>query len=378
MGTMVGDDGGDNKTGMAPGARWIGCRNMDRGVGTPATYAECYQWFIAPTDLNDENPRPDLAPDVINNSWGCPPSEGCTEPDVLLAVVDNVRAAGILSVHSAGNEGFLGCGSVSTPGAIYDSSFTVGNTNNSDSIAGSSSRGPVLVDGSGRPKPDISAPGTGIRSSVPGTSYLSMSGTSMAGPHVAGLAALLISANPELAGQVDALENLIKESALQLTSSESCGSTADKVPNNTYGWGRIDAWAAYQLLVPQISYAVSFSPAQNALHWPGFTSVFTHTLTNKGAEPDSYHLSLSSSQGWAVLGTESPVALGPGEAAAVTVTVSIPVQAGLGAEEVTQLTATSQTNSGVSAAVSHTTTVGYSALYPLIFSRWPSGINNDP
>ena len=78
MGTMVGDDGGANQIGMAPGARWIGCRNMDNGVGSPATYAECYQWFVAPTALDGSEPRPDLAPDVINNSWGCPPSEGCT------------------------------------------------------------------------------------------------------------------------------------------------------------------------------------------------------------------------------------------------------------------------------------------------------------
>ena len=77
MGTMVGDDGGANQIGMAPGARWIGCRNMDNGVGSPATYAECYEWFVAPTRVDGSEPRPDLAPDVINNSWGCPPSEGC-------------------------------------------------------------------------------------------------------------------------------------------------------------------------------------------------------------------------------------------------------------------------------------------------------------
>jgi len=92
MGTMVGDDGGANQIGMAPGARWIGCRNMEEGWGTPATYAECYQWFIAPTDLNDQNPDPAMAPHVINNSWACPPSEGCTDPNVLLTVVQNVLA----------------------------------------------------------------------------------------------------------------------------------------------------------------------------------------------------------------------------------------------------------------------------------------------
>jgi serine protease AprX len=67
MGTMVGDDGLGNQVGMAPTAKWIGCRNMDQGAGTPATYAECYQFFIAPTDLSGLNPDPTKAPDVINN-----------------------------------------------------------------------------------------------------------------------------------------------------------------------------------------------------------------------------------------------------------------------------------------------------------------------
>jgi hypothetical protein len=58
MGTMVGDDGEIHQIGVAPGARWIGCRNMDNGVGTPATYAECYQWFLAPSDLKGANQVP--------------------------------------------------------------------------------------------------------------------------------------------------------------------------------------------------------------------------------------------------------------------------------------------------------------------------------
>ncbi|MGW8224603.1 MAG: S8 family serine peptidase [Anaerolineales bacterium] len=244
MGTMVGDDGGSNQIGMAPGARWIGCRNMDQGVGTPATYAECYQWFIAPTDLNDQNPRPDLAPDVINNSWSCPKKEGCTDPNVLLSVVNNVRAAGILSAHSAGNSG-SSCSTVNAPAAIYDASFSVGATDSSDNIAGFSSRGPVTVDGSNRLKPDITAPGVGVRSSVPGGGYGAKSGTSMAAPHVAGLVALIISAQPALRGQVGALEDLIEGSALPLTTTQTCGGVpGSSIPNNTYGWGRIDAQKA--------------------------------------------------------------------------------------------------------------------------------------
>jgi len=244
MGTMVGDDGGSNQIGMAPGAKWIGCRNMNSGVGTPATYAECYQWFIAPTDLNGQNPDTTQAPDVINNSWGCPVSEGCTDPNVLLTVVNNVRAAGIVTVHSAGNDG-SSCSSINTPAAIYDASFTVGSTDINDNIASSSSRGPVTVDGSGRPKPDISAPGVSVRSSMPGTGYTSLSGTSMAGPHVAGLVALLLSARPDLAGQVDQIEALITGTAVPRTTTQTCGGVpGSQIPNNTYGWGRIDAWAA--------------------------------------------------------------------------------------------------------------------------------------
>jgi serine protease AprX len=80
MGTIIGDDGGANQIGVAPGARWIGCRNMEQGAGTPATYSECFQWFMAPTDRQGNNPQPALAPDVINNSWTCPPDEGCVDP----------------------------------------------------------------------------------------------------------------------------------------------------------------------------------------------------------------------------------------------------------------------------------------------------------
>jgi len=247
MGTMVGDDGGANQIGVAPAAKWIGCRNMNRGVGTPATYAECYQWFIAPTTVGGLAPDPGMAPDVINNSWSCLTTEGCTDPNVLLAVVQSVRAAGIVTVHAAGNSGSA-CSTVSDPAAIYAESFTVGATNSSDVIASFSSRGPVTRDGSGRMKPNVSAPGVDVRSSTStsDTSYGSMSGTSMAAPHVAGLVALLISANPNLRGDVDTLESIIERSAAGKTTSQGCGEdTPTAVPNNVYGWGRVDALAAY-------------------------------------------------------------------------------------------------------------------------------------
>ena len=240
MGTMVGSTG-TAVLGMAPGARWMGCRNMDQGNGTPATYSECFQFFLAPTDSSGLNPDPSRAPDVINNSWICTPSEGCTDPDVMRMVVENLRAAGVVVVASAGNSG-SGCSSVSTPSAIYEAVFTVGATDVNDNIASFSSRGPVTVDGSNRLKPDISAPGVNVCSSFPGDSYGTTSGTSMAGPHVAGLVALLISAQPCLRGEVERIEQYIIDTAVERTTTQTCGGIpGSEVPNHTYGWGAIRA-----------------------------------------------------------------------------------------------------------------------------------------
>jgi uncharacterized repeat protein (TIGR01451 family) len=277
MGTMAGDDGGNNKIGMAPGARWIGCRNMDAGGnGNPETYIGCYQWFIAPTRVDGTDPRPDLAPDVINNSWGCPPSEGCTDPDVLLEAVQNLVAAGIVTSHSAGNSG-SGCSTVVDPAAIYDESYTVGATDSSDTIADFSSRGPVTVDGSNRSKPDISAPGVNVRSCYPGGGYVSMSGTSMAAPHVAGLVALLISAQPALRGQVEQIESTIEQSALGLTTNQGCGGDLpDEIPNNTFGWGRIDALAA----VESIHWIELQKTTSASTVFPGDLITYTLTITH--------------------------------------------------------------------------------------------------
>lgn len=250
MGTMVGE-APDSRIGMAPGAKWIGCRNMESGVGSPVTYAECYEWFIAPYPLGGDaftDGDPSRAPDVINNSWSCPLSEGCISLDILREIVEAVTAAGIVTVHSAGNSG-SNCGSVNTPSAIYDASFTVGATDKIDNIAYFSSRGPVTADGSGRRKPDIVAPGVNVYSSYQNGQYVSLSGTSMAGPHVAGLVALLISADPGLSGQVETIERIITQSAHPLLTEQGCGDdTPTSLPNNVYGWGRIDALDALSLV----------------------------------------------------------------------------------------------------------------------------------
>jgi serine protease AprX len=121
-GTTVGDDGAGNQVGVAPGAKWIGCRNMNQGNGTPATYTECFQFMIAPTDLAGNNANPALRPHVLNNSWGCPASEGCVTRAELETIVNNTQAAGIFVEVSAGNSG-SGCSSVTDAPAIYSASF---------------------------------------------------------------------------------------------------------------------------------------------------------------------------------------------------------------------------------------------------------------
>ncbi|MFK8011893.1 MAG: S8 family serine peptidase [Marinicellaceae bacterium] len=244
MGTIVGDDAQGNQIGVAPESKWIGCRNMDIGNGTPATYTECFQFFLEPTDIQGLNPNVNKAPHIINNSWGCPVSEGCIEANALESVVNNVVDAGILVVVSAGNSG-PSCNSVVSPAAIYHKSLTIGSITVDDEISSFSSQGAVTVDGSNRIKPDIVAPGSSIRSAALNGDYSFSSGTSMAGPHVAGLAALMISANPEMAGKPKILKHVILRSSQALSTQQTCsGVLGSAIPNNTFGWGKIDALSA--------------------------------------------------------------------------------------------------------------------------------------
>jgi subtilisin family serine protease len=232
---------------------------MDQGVGTPARYAECFQFFLAPTDHNGANAQPDLAAHVINNSWDCPASEGCTDSNVLKSVVENVRAAGIAVVVSAGNSG-PGCSTISDVTASYAASFTVGATSNSDTIASFSSRGPVTVDGSNRLKPEICAPGVSLRVAASTGGYQSgFSGTSGSAPEVAGAVALLWSAAPQMIGQVPATEDLLKNTAVPLTSVQDCGSfPGAAIPNAVFGYGRLNVSAAVNTAIPPASfYAVT-------------------------------------------------------------------------------------------------------------------------
>jgi hypothetical protein len=245
---------------------------MRHGLGTPGSYLSCMEFLLAPFPL-DGDPFTDGDPaqgaHVVNNSWGCLAQEGCL-PDTLRLAVESLRAAGQLTVAGAGNEG-PACGSIADPIAIYGAVLSVGAIDRNDRVAFFSSRGPVVADGSQRLKPDLVAPGLDIRSAVP-EGYASLPGTSMASPHVAGAVALLWSVEPALIGDIDRTEMLLVETAQRLTVDAVCpdgaidgesghlgvcgcgGDRAGSVPNNVYGWGQVDVWAAViKLLVGHLS-----------------------------------------------------------------------------------------------------------------------------
>jgi subtilisin family serine protease len=251
MGTMIGDDGAGNQIGVAPGAKWIACRNMDEDEGTPATYTECFEWFIAPYPIGGDpfmDGDPAKAPHIINNSWSCPPSEGCNQ-DTLESIVATTRSAGIMVVLSNGNAG-PDCSTTNNPPALYQQSFSVGATNSSDDLASFSSRGPVTYNGDTYIKPNISAPGVNIRSSINGGYYQSgWSGTSMAAPHVSGAVALLWSRLPSIIGDIDLTEDILGLTAFPKNYT-SCGDPFG-IPNNGYGYGILDVLNAIQNAIPQ-------------------------------------------------------------------------------------------------------------------------------
>jgi subtilisin family serine protease len=250
MGTMVGYDGGTNQIGVAPEAKWIGCKNMKQGVGTLASYLECFEFFLAPYPLGGDprrDGRPEFAPHIVNNSWTCPLKEGCS-PEDLLPAVKAFKAAGIFVVAAASNKG-PGCDSVSAPPSTYSGELlTVGAYNRyTQDIAFFSARGPSSWNGG--LAPDLVTYGEIIRSSIHSgpDQYDDKAGTSMASPQVAGVVALLWSARPELIGQVEHTMDLLRRTARPLTSSQSCGGfPGSQVPNAVFGYGMVDAYAAIQ------------------------------------------------------------------------------------------------------------------------------------
>ncbi len=232
VGTMVGDDGAGNQIGVAPGAKWIAAKGCEFNTCTDASLLAAGQWVMAPTDLNGQNPRPDLHADIVNNSWGGDPND-----QFYKQIVTAWRAAGMFPSFAIGNEG-PGCRTASSPGD-YPNSYAVGSYDINNNISSFSSRGFSAVDGA--VKPNIAAPGSSIRSSVPGGGYSTFSGTSMATPHVSGAVALLWSAAPSLRGDITGTESLLDSTAIDVNSL-GCGGTVEK--NNNFGEGRLNAYQA--------------------------------------------------------------------------------------------------------------------------------------
>ncbi|MFZ5916941.1 MAG: S8 family serine peptidase [Chloroflexota bacterium] len=217
MGTIVAGEG----IGVAPGAQWIAVRAFNSfGVGYDSWLHAAYEWLLAPGG------DPALAPQVVNNSWGNTNSSY----EAFRYDVQTLRQAGIHMVFSAGNNG-PEASTVNSP-ASYPEALAVGATDRDDEVAYFSGRGPSPW---GEIKPQVSAPGVDVRSTLPGGSYGAKQGTSMAAPHVAGVLALLLQADPTLT--VTNTGQILIDTALPLP-------TVDAAPNNDYGWGRVDAYAA--------------------------------------------------------------------------------------------------------------------------------------
>ncbi|MEV6106857.1 S8 family serine peptidase [Streptomyces sp. NPDC051940] len=230
MGTMVGSGG----IGVAPGAKWIAAKGCESNQCSDPYLLAAGQWMLAPTDHNGNNPRPDLAPDIINNSWG-----GTDGQNFYQDIVAAWHAAGIFDAFAAGNDGDGVTCSTSHPPGAEGVTYAVGAYDANGRIADFSGFGPSPVDGS--PRPHIAAPGVAVRSSWIGGGYRTIDGTSMATPHVAGAVALLWSAAPSLIGNIDATRALLNDAARDVDDTH-CGGTADA--NNIWGEGKLDVLGA--------------------------------------------------------------------------------------------------------------------------------------
>ncbi|MFH8395180.1 S8 family serine peptidase [Streptomyces sp. NPDC018036] len=232
MGTMVGRHG----IGVAPNAKWIAAKGCESSSCSDASLLAAGQWILAPTDHNGQNPRPDLAPNIVNNSWGG------GDTTFYQDIVEAWNAAGIFEAFAAGNDGDgKTCSTAHAPGSQAPS-YGVGAYDSTGTIASFSGFGPSLVDGS--MKPNISAPGVKVESTWPGSSYNTESGTSMATPHVAGAVALLWSAAPSLIGDIDGTRKVLNEGARDVDDTH-CGGTAGM--NNVWGEGKLDILASVDL-----------------------------------------------------------------------------------------------------------------------------------
>ncbi len=249
-GVTLGRDS-DFHIGVAPGAKWIAARGLNNiGSGSKRDLIAAGQFMLAPTDLKGKNPKPELAPDVVLCAWGADFGE-----DVWYAqMIENWRKAMILPVFAAGNQG-PNVGSILNP-ANYQHSIAVGAVDANNKLAKFTSRGPGVF---GKMiKPELVAPGIDIFTSRY-EGYASVKGTSVAAPHVAGVAALMLSANREL--DVVDLEMYLKATATPLTDADYPVS-----PNYGYGYGLVNAYKAVKAVIDLECIMIDFSPEQVSLN----------------------------------------------------------------------------------------------------------------
>jgi bacillopeptidase F len=229
-GTMVGyDPETDTHTGVAPGARWIAVRAFSDDGALDTDLLKAGEWLLAPLDEKG-NPHPEMAPDVINNSW----SSSSTLNDWYRSVVKAWVAADITPVFAAGNHSPwtpVGPGSITNP-ANYPETVAVGSTNSANRISWFSLRGPSPYGGS-EIKPDLVAPGEAILSTLPNNEYGLSDGTSMAAPHVSGAIAILKQMQPDM--PINKLKETLYSGLIPLYDSSYPSS-----PNDAYGRGILD------------------------------------------------------------------------------------------------------------------------------------------
>ncbi|MBP7635807.1 S8 family serine peptidase [Candidatus Ozemobacteraceae bacterium] len=235
---------GGNGLGVAPGARLIVAKVFDKqGGAEDAWLLQAMQWVMDP----DGNPETNDAPLLVSNSWG---SDDSTDK-VFWDAVNAWVTAGMVPVFAAGNNG--PSGKVGTPGG-FPHSWAVAATKKDDTIAYFSSVGPVVWDGVTLVKPDIAAPGYGVISCNTGDGTVSNMGTSMACPHVAGLVALMLQANPKLT--IEQVRSLAESTAIDL-------GTAGK--DNKFGSGRFDAVECIKKVLETSSMEAAFAAYDRAL-----------------------------------------------------------------------------------------------------------------
>ena len=238
MGTLTGLAPGDT-IGVAPGAMWIAAN----AINNPADGADYDNGIIAALEfMADPDGDPatvDDVPAVVQNSWGVSEAyAGYVDCDSRWwDVLDAVEAAGVVLTWSAGNEG-PNPGTVRSPADRATSplnAFSVGSVSPYAPFPVSifSSRGPSGCGGEYAVKPEVVAPGEDVLSCRPGGGYQYLSGTSMAGPHVAGVVALMRAAAPD--ADVAAIKQALLDTALDLLPAGE---------DNASGRGMVDAYAA--------------------------------------------------------------------------------------------------------------------------------------